>query len=122
MTPSKTSIENFHSRILELEKKYNPIRISKIKRDCEIRLQGGSLAGHGCLAGTTRIEIDPSLNVRACCMSTETLGNLNNQTFDEMWYSVQAENIRNKNEPYCLIWKNDNIMKNENITIIESAL
>ncbi|MHA2233222.1 MAG: SPASM domain-containing protein [Candidatus Hodarchaeales archaeon] len=68
-------------------------------------MHGGTIKGRGCLAGTTRIEIDPYLDVRVCCMATETLGNLNNQSFDELWYSDKAENIRSNPEPYCLVWR-----------------
>ncbi|MFQ5981535.1 MAG: radical SAM protein [Candidatus Heimdallarchaeota archaeon] len=105
MIPDPQDIEDFHAHILEIEKKYSPIKISKIKSDCELDMHGGTIKGRGCLAGTTRIEIDPYLDVRACCMATETLGNLNNQSFDELWYSDKAENIRSNPEPYCLVWR-----------------
>lgn len=101
LLPSKEQIEKFHQRILECERQFQPVRITKIIRDSE---EGGSLRARGCLAGTTRIDITPDLTVMACCMSNEVLGNLSKQSFNEMWFSDQAEQIRSIEKPYCFKW------------------
>lgn len=102
LLPTKQQIEAFHQRILEREKRYHPIRITKIVREHE--KEGGTLCARGCLAGTTRIDIAPSLKVFACCMSDESLGNLAEQTFEEMWRSPEAERVRSMEAPYCFKW------------------
>jgi len=102
LMPNNRQIDDFHRRILEKEKRYNPIRITKIKRDCNV--EGGTIQAKGCLAGTTRIDIKPNLDVMACCMSNEKLGNLCEQSFQDIWYSEQAEKIRAASKPYCFTW------------------
>src|SRR5574342_262988 len=101
MPPPGRSGGDFHNRILEIEKKFTPIKVSKIKEECDNSTIFGTIKGKGCLAGTTTIEIGPNLDVSVCCMSSEVLGNLNNQTFEEIWYSEHAERIRNIDRPYC---------------------
>jgi hypothetical protein len=56
------------------------------------------------MGGTTRIDIEPDLTVMACPMSDEVLGNLAEQTFEEMWFSERAERIRAEDRPYCVKW------------------
>lgn len=102
LLPTREQIQEFHQRILERERRYAPVRITKIVR--ESTQEGGTLRARGCLAGTTRIDIGPDLKVYACCMSNETLGNLADQTFEEMWFSAQAERVRSVPVPYCLKW------------------
>lgn len=102
LLPSRSQIHEFHQRILEREKLYHPISITKIEREPD--KEGGSLCAVGCLAGTTRIDIAPDQKVFACCMSDETLGNLAEQTFEEMWNSPQAERVRSIRTPYCFKW------------------
>jgi MoaA/NifB/PqqE/SkfB family radical SAM enzyme len=100
--PSKQQIQEFHQRILERERIYHPVRITKIVR--EGNKEGGSLCVPGCLAATTRIDIAPDLKVFACCMSDEMLGSLSEQTFEEMWLSAKAEDVRSMEMPYCFKW------------------
>ncbi len=102
LLPSRQQIQAFHQRILDREKVYHPIRITKLEREPD--KEGGSLCAAGCLAGTTRIDISPDLKVFACCMSDEMLGNLAEQTFEEMWLSPQAERVRSMSMPYCFKW------------------
>ena len=87
---------------LEHEKRYQPVRITKIERECD--KEGGTLRAKGYLAGTTRIDIAPDLTVHACCMSNEVLGCLATQSFDEMWNSPEAERIREIDKAYCFKW------------------
>jgi MoaA/NifB/PqqE/SkfB family radical SAM enzyme len=101
LLPSKEQVEKFHQLVLECERRCHQARITKIVRDRE---EGGSIRGCGCLAGTTRIDIAPDLTVMACCMSNEVLGNLARQSFNEMWFSDQAEQIRSVEKPYCFKW------------------
>ena len=102
LLPTRSQIHAFHQKILQREKAYSPIRITKIERDRDE--EGGTMRATGCLAGTTRIDIAPDLKVFACCMSDETLGDLNKQTFEEMWVSLQAERVRSVSTPYCFKW------------------
>lgn len=111
LLPSKQQIHAFHQRILEREKVYHPIRITKIEREQD--KEGGSLCATGCLAGTTRIDIAPDLKVFACCMSDEMLGSLVEQTFEEMWLSPQAERVRAMAMPYCFKWAKSSSLKKE---------
>ncbi len=102
LQPSPEQKLAFHERILELERSLDDVFITKIEPQCED--EGGSLRANGCLAGTTRIDIGPDLTVMACPMSDEILGDLSEQSFDEMWNSEQADRIRSVVEPYCAAW------------------
>ncbi len=102
LKPSPEQKLAFHERVLELERHLDDVFITKIEPQCE--KEGGSLRANGCLAGTTRIDIGPDLTVIACPMSDEILGNLAEQSFEEMWFSERAERIRTVEEPYCAAW------------------
>jgi len=102
LCPEKEQKQAFHQRILELEKQCEGTYITKVIEPC-IK-DGGSMRADGCLGGTTRIDIEPDLTVMACPMSDEILGNLADQTFEEMWFSEKAERIRAEDRPYCVNW------------------
>ena len=102
LCPDKEKKQAFHQRILELEKQCENSYITKVIEPC-IK-DGGSMQVPGCLAGTTRIDIEPDLTVMACPMSDEVLGNLTDQTFEEMWFSDKAERLRTADKPFCVHW------------------
>jgi MoaA/NifB/PqqE/SkfB family radical SAM enzyme len=102
LCPDREKKQAFHQRVVELEKQCEGAYITKVIEPC-IK-DGGSMYVPGCLAGTTRIEIEPDLTVMACPMSDEVLGNLTDQTFQEMWFSEKAERIRAADRPFCVHW------------------
>lgn len=56
----------------------------------------------GCLAGITRVNITPDLNVIACPISSEEImGNLKEADFESIWFSQKAEEIRDNQIPLC---------------------
>lgn len=102
LSPGKEQKLAFHQRVLELEKQCQDTYITKVIDPCV--KDSGSLHVKGCLGGTTRIDIEPDLTVMACPMSNEVLGSLADHTFEEMWFSEQAESVRANDKPYCVNW------------------
>ena len=56
----------------------------------------------GCLAGWTKVNIIPNLDVIACPIADQSvMGNLNSESFMEIWQSYSAETIRKEPFPLC---------------------
>lgn len=98
---SKGDLLEFHQRILEKEARYPGINVTKIV-DTSTGVVKGTMTGKGCLAGITRIDIEANLDVKACCMADSLIGNLGRQSFEEIWHSDAAEQIRSKTEALCV--------------------
>ena len=91
----------FHERIQEKEQQLPGIKVSKLIEDSTETVKG-TIKGKGCLAGITRIDIEANLDVKACCMADSLMGNLGRQSFEDVWYSEAAEQLRSKPEALCV--------------------
>ncbi len=61
-----------------------------------------TLKCNGCLAGTTRAVILPNSDFIPCDMTRDyILGNIFTNSWEDIWYSEQAERIRQENAPLC---------------------
>lgn len=73
-----------------------------------------TLKAPGCLAGITRIDIDAELNMVACQIAHfAKMGNLREQSFQDIWTSPHAEHLRSITIPLC--WRNFNIGVDEDM-------
>lgn len=93
---------------LKLKKKDNPEMRLSFPGNCENNNFGTSTAKcNGCFGGVTRIAITPRADVIPCPLAPSfILGNLNENSFDEIWYSDAAEIIRDEKTPYCKVQEN----------------
>jgi MoaA/NifB/PqqE/SkfB family radical SAM enzyme len=91
----------FHKKILQKEVRFPGIRVTKLI-DGTTETIKGTMKGKGCLAGITRIDIEANLDIKACCMADSLMGNLGRQSFEDIWHSEAAEQIRSKTEALCV--------------------
>jgi MoaA/NifB/PqqE/SkfB family radical SAM enzyme len=103
LNPSLEQMEQVEKEIIKFERRHPGVSVTHLHEENDSGLKGEQsvVRGVGCLAGTTRINIDSDLNVRPCCMVSEIMGNLYEQTFEQIWYSEWAEEIRSDPLPYC---------------------
>jgi len=102
LLPSWKELEEFWSKLELKSKTYTDAMISypySKKSDFKTYRR---IKSSGCLAGLTRIAIDPELNVLACSIAKNSImGNLNDYSFDDVWFSKRAEEIRSRTYPLC---------------------
>ncbi|KKK58642.1 hypothetical protein LCGC14_3042360, partial [marine sediment metagenome] len=61
-----------------------------------------TICAKNCLAGIVRAYITPTMDLLACnIVNSSVMGNLKNSTLSEVWFSPEAEIIRNRNYPPC---------------------
>lgn len=62
-----------------------------------------SAVGAPCMAGFTKLAIDPNLDVRPCdkCVST-VVGNLKNETLNEIWMGSRMADVYQRGVSYCV--------------------
>lgn len=71
--------------------------------DSECRLVETSATGAPCMAGFTKLAIDPNLDVRPCDkLVEEVVGNLGEETLEEIWQGPRLEHIYRRRVPYCM--------------------
>lgn len=89
------------NRLISLRDRYK-IRVRTPVDDPCTRVET-SAEGAPCMAGFTKLAIDPNLDVRPCdkCVST-VVGNLREQTLEEIWHGDRLADIYQRGVSYCI--------------------
>ena len=87
---------------LEKRKQNTDILISYPCDNLNSWMGKSTIKAKNCLAGIVRCYITPNLDVVACNIADfSIMGNLRLNSFQDIWFSEKAENIRNEKNPQC---------------------
>jgi len=100
--PDPMKVDRLWGLLHQRENELDDIHISMPNCDTNILSERPTLDCPGCTAGFTRMDINANGEVMACNMAYRSvLGNLNELSFESIWFSDKANQIREVEDPLC---------------------
>lgn len=100
----QSKLEQLWELLRQWQKEHDDIHISVPGCGNDILSEHPTMDCPGCTAGFVRMDINANGDVMACNMAYRSiLGNLNESSFEEIWFSERANQIRNMEVPLCHI-------------------
>lgn len=105
-TPSKNELDVFWSELFSYSKNHPELSISTPYSITNCDFGDGIFQCKGCTAGTTRATISPDAKLLPCGLCPEwIIGDLNKNSFSDIWQSEKAKILRELSKPPCKISK-----------------
>lgn len=99
---SEAELDGFWRRITDAKARLPDLSVDVPAKHRTEVMPRSSIQACGCLAGVTRIEIDPQLNVFPCAIARDLhIGNLRTTSFHDIWRGERAERLRCVPGPLC---------------------
>lgn len=100
--PDTKKVEQLWELLNQRKQNFNDIHISMPNCGEVIQVEQPTLNCPGCTGGFTRMDINANGDVMACNMAYHSiLGNLHKLSFEEIWFSEEANRIRRVELPLC---------------------
>lgn len=106
---SKENIPLFNAQLLKIKQSYPgmfPMMEEYFANFGTFIAEPEKLYKYRCVAAYTSVQIHPNGDVYSCPVAFEKMGNLLESSFQEIWYSEKANNLRNKikNGQHPMCW------------------